>query len=63
MDKKSKQVGSSDLGAFLRELGGRTYHLPRKLMKRFAQDKVTGYVWRDLLKPIRKEKFRERYAV
>lgn len=52
--KKDKQEGTSDLGAFLRELAERKFHLPKKLMKRYAQDSKTGYVWRNILKPIRR---------
>ena len=59
MDKKSKQEGSPDLGSFLRELGGRTYTIPRKIMKKFAQDTKTGYIWRDMLKPIKKVRAHE----
>lgn len=54
MDKKSKQEGSPDLGSFLRELGGRTYPVPRKMMKVFAQCRKTGYIWREMLKPVKK---------
>lgn len=48
-EKRVKQEGTSDLGTFLRELSERVHRVPRKLMKHYAQDTKTGYIWRNIL--------------
>ena len=49
-EKKVKQEGTSDLGAFLRELEEMKYRLPKKLMNVYAQCNRTGHIWRDILR-------------